>query len=322
MSIIAPFGISLMNRDWDTFSTTKDSLANNNAYQEWCSLWGKEVLRVIKPGGYLLSFCSTRMYHRMVVGLEEAGWQIRDTLSWNYASGFPKSRHLEDGQGNNLKPAMELICLARKSISESTLEKNIAKWGTGGLNIDACRIGGTEGRWPANTLFDESSVNALDQQADASVSPFFYCSKVSLKERNLGCDDLPPQKQNSKGNIRTYNDRCAVCGKKFIGAPRQRCQCPAGMKKTDKSIYQNANHHPAVKPLDLMTYLVTLVAPKNGTVLDPFLGSGSTGMATVQLPGLTFVGIEKEKEYYNIAKARIASVTKKNRINGKKKNTA
>lgn len=236
-----------------------------------------------------------------------------------------------EGWGTGLKPSNEPIVLARKPIEEKTVARNVLKYRTGAINIDDCRIGDTGatkavvnsknnkdkrlfddgisnkvqivevdmGRFPSNTIIDDSVAEILKDKAK-----FFYTPKVSKRERNSGCEHLEAKPQNSEGNQRTYNDRCAVCGKKFTGSVDSRCQCPPGIKKTDKTVYKNKNHHPTVKPIALMEYLVKLVTPPNGICLDIFLGSGSTGIACSNL-GFQFIGIEKEPEYYEIAKARM-----------------
>jgi DNA modification methylase len=166
-------------------------------------IW-REALRVLKPGGHLLSFGGTRTYHRMAVAVEDAGFEIRDQIQWLYGSGFPKSHNLKDewqGWGSALKPANEPICLARKPLSEKTLALNVQRWGTGGLNIDASRVeaadqatldaavkrmAGNEvtgwvtsgsksvqpksaqGRFPANLILDEQTSLMLDEQSGQS----------------------------------------------------------------------------------------------------------------------------------------------------------
>jgi len=194
----SPYGLSFMGKKWDYDVPTKE-------------LW-EEVYRVLKPGGHLLSFGGTRTYHRMVVNIEDAGFEIRDQIQWITGQGFPKSHNIGkaydkkmgnitkgnskyEGQGTALKPANEPICLARKPLSEKTIVDNVIKWGTGGLNIDGCRIGsdviksqmGTknkdnkdsiygyyekqneptfnEGRFPANIILDEEAGRLLDEQS-------------------------------------------------------------------------------------------------------------------------------------------------------------
>ena len=231
------------------------------------------AMKLLKPGGHLLAFSASRNYHRMAAAIEDAGFEIRDQIMWLYGSGFPKSLNLGDGWGTALKPAHEPIVMARKFI-EGTNKNNREKYGTGGINIDGCRIEGdtnlktrvrkagsefgqnsgwndhknvdtiynpSKGRFPANVMHD-----GLQEEW----ARFFYCPKVSKSERG------------------------------------------------------EDNTHPTVKPQELMKYLCRLVTPKGGTVLDPFMGSGSTGMAAKD-EGFEFIGIEREKEYFEIAEKRI-----------------
>jgi DNA modification methylase len=166
-----PYGLGFMGRAWDTFDADAVALraarkarkgtaipegsGELNAagyveydcsprglrgFQSWCEQWGREALRVLKPGGYLLAFGGQRTYHRLACGLEDAGFEVRDSLHWLFGSGFPKSLNLGDGMGTALKPAHEPIVLARKPLS-GTYAANVARWGVGGLDIDGCRVG-------------------------------------------------------------------------------------------------------------------------------------------------------------------------------------
>lgn len=227
------------------------------------------------------------------------------------------------GWGTALKPAHEPIVMARKPLI-GTVAANVIIHGTGALNIDGSRIefqseadkanatpqgkvtvnvvgnmpdvdndgrkelerpDNSKGRWPANFMHD-----GLDEDW----ARYFYCAKASKKDRNAGLDDFAGKETGAKGNglART----CATCGASTL----QGCECP------DRT-YVNptrANHHPTVKPTDLMRYLVKLVTPPNGTVLDPFTGSGSTGKAAM-LEGFNFIGCELDPDYIAIANARI-----------------
>lgn len=122
----------------------------------------QEVTRVLKPGGYLLAFGGTRSYHLLADSIEDSGLQCKDTLVYCYGSGFPKSLNIEKslkkkgyiekakefaGFGTALKPAMEMICLAKKPISEKNIASNVLKYGTGGINIDGCRVGDSGARF-------------------------------------------------------------------------------------------------------------------------------------------------------------------------------
>lgn len=341
-----PYGLQFMNKHWD-YDVPK------------AEVWA-EVLRVLKPGGYLLSFFGTRTYHRGVIQIEDAGFEIRDQLAWLYGSGFPKSHNLQgehQGKGTALKPAQEPICMARKA-PEGTIAENVAKWGTGALNIDACRIGDSRpasstdenkftawketdgcnrapsanpdtrtdiGRWPANVLHDGSpevlgafpdapgqcatsradgapmenqiygALNygtvPMEPREDSTVcaARFFYCAKASRQDRDEDLAGLP---------VRTIARSGGAQGAEADGEDYEACQ-GIGLK-----IIKAKNHHPTVKPTELMQYLVRLVTPKEGIVLDPYAGSGSTGKAAL-LECLNFIGFERETEYIEIANARM-----------------
>lgn len=319
-----PYGLAFMGKKWD-YNVPE------------VELW-KEVFRVLKPGGHLLSFGGTRTYHRMVVNIEDAGFEIRDQIQWIYGSGFPKSHNIGNGFGTALKPANEPICVARKPLEKGlTVAENVLKYGTGAINIDECRVGTgghhggrtgagnsssfdlgkdyvrqphqiyTQGRWPANVIFDEEAAEMLDAQSgnlkgggqnyssnsesmfgtnknfspskwagdSGGASRFFYCAKASKSERNRGLEGL---------EVHRYG-------------------AGIGQGKNPEAPTKDKNFHPTVKPLKLMEYLIKLVTPPTGIVLDPFCGSGSTGVAAKNLE-FGFVGIEMNEEYVEIAKKR------------------
>jgi len=294
-----PYGISFMNKKWDY---------NMPSVEIW-----EECLRVLKPGGHLLCFASTRTFHRMVVNIEDAGFDIRDSIAWMHGQGFPKSRNLGEGRGTALKPAMELIAVARKPFKGSCTN-NVEEWGTGGLNIDACRIGDDEiqinrleewsgfgqkerpdytpttvkGRYPANVILDEEAGAVLDEQSGTGSSPKVSRAKTSGTDFGLINDDgwEPPG--------------CTIQGYGDTGGASRFFYCA----KANKKERGEGNNHPTVKPLKLMEYLCRLVTPKNGTVLDPFLGSGTTGKAAYN-EAFDFIGIEMEGDYMEIAENRL-----------------
>jgi site-specific DNA-methyltransferase (adenine-specific) len=207
------------------------------------------------------------------------------------------------GWGTALKPAHEPIVLARKTV-EGTVANNVLTYGVGGINIDGTRVGSeggstrgdkpsthlspsgafntghdilklNAGRFPANFIHDGSDeiVELLGEPAR-----FFYCAKANKRDRNEGCENLVDKEWKTEG--------------------------AAIPERANRPFLPSKNHHPTVKPTDLMQYLCRLITPPNGTILDPFLGSGSTGKAAMY-EGFNFVGIELTEEYLPIAKARI-----------------
>jgi site-specific DNA-methyltransferase (adenine-specific) len=403
-----PYGLSFMGKEWDHGVPG-------------APFW-QEILRVAKPGAFLLAFGGTRTFHRLTCAIEDAGWEIRDCIMWVYSSGFPKSldiskaldkaagatrtevigqyqppqmdkpwnltnaadeRNVEmfsssrnnldilapvtdsakqwNGWGTALKPAWEPIIVARKPLDGTTV-KNILTHGTGGLNINESRVpidpeadasqlrtinrnartedtsgqqwGLTKnegdkptvvhssGRWPANLIHDGSdevvelfpvthsgamkrTVEAYDgesqtgflrgrsgpsnQHGDSgSAARFFYCTKATKKERDEGLETFPTQTADPYAQHR---------GRRM----------PEGSERFDgKPAATGKNTHPTVKPVKLMTYLCKLVTPPGGTVLDPFMGSGSTGRAAAQA-NFSFVGIDNDEEAFRIAEARVSA---------------
>ena len=368
-----PYGISFMAKKWDYDVPSID-------------VW-RECLRVLKPGGHMLVACGTRTQHRMVTPIEDAGFEIRDVITWLYSQGFPKSLDVSkaidkeagatrevvgqrdryhdgiarqnlgdcaklynsgmsangvaaitapatdaakqwEGFGTALKPAVEFWTLCRKPLSESTVAKNVLKHGTGAINVDGCRVafqseadregaktgfkGGissgsevsdgwkrpahanyvpsvssTEGRFPANLILDEEAAAALDAQTGHLHGAGFA---NTLKQTQ------------TKGNIFTNSNDVTRFGDSG-GASRFFYQA-----KSSKSDRGAGNNHPTCKPTTLMAYLCKLITPPGGIVLDPFAGSGSTGVGALR-EGFRFVGIEREAEYVAIAKQRVEAAS-------------
>jgi len=225
------------------------------------------------------------------------GWETKPKIR------LTKGNSEYEGWGTALKPAHEPVVMARKPLAENTVAENVLKHGTGGINIDGCRIPldgerppsgrtyGTNkttpesGRYPANVIHD-----GLEQEW----ARFFYCAKVSKNERNGGLDGFADTRAGIRKNV-----HCKRPSTRGISAFRGMCL---------NRVIERKNTHPTVKPQVLMKYLCRLVTPKSGTVLDPFMGSGSTGMAAKD-EGFDFIGIEQEKEYFEIAKQRIKIIS-------------
>lgn len=325
----APKGRGFMGKRWD-------------AWVPGPEVW-RECLRILKPGGHLLAFAGTRSMDLMSMAVRLAGFELRDAvgyandgggaplLAWTYGSGFPKS-HNGDWGGTSLKPAWEPIILARKPLI-GTVEANWREHSTGALNIDACRVptdeklgGGAEkattpdqkgnegwtrpwmedeaareahaarvrsnveraetlGRWPANLVHDGSDeVLTAFPQAAGQLAPI---------------SGAAPSEKTSNVYGRMHREGEASVARFFYCA------------KASKKDRGEANSHPTVKPTELMRYLCRLVTPPGGLVLDPFMGSGSTGKAAM-LDGFRFVGIERDTDekgqplgYMDIARCRI-----------------
>jgi DNA modification methylase len=438
-----PYGLEFMGKEWDRLGDVKHALRGKTSglptgpgsgrgtsptagrpgfdlstesqrgMQAWHETWAREAYRALKPGGHMLSFGGTRTHHRLMVAIEDAGFEIRDCLMWLYGSGFPKSldvskaidkaagaerdvvsrtptpfkidkavshrgtwnastdgslrgQHDEngyyyseqtapatdlarqwDGWGTALKPAYEPIVMARKPLIGS-VAANVERYGTGGINVDGCRIetdeviaahhqtGGsaghtsgvwndnyqpgqagqivqTNGRWPANVLLDEEAAALLDAQSGEWSSGKMQPTHTNAQRNVFG--------QNANGGyvtMETYGDTGGASrffytakasraerNKGLDGMPEQECDdWPQDLDPgASRRASPRANHHPTVKPLNLMQWLCRLVTPKGGTVLDPFCGSGSTLIAADR-EGFNGIGIEQDAEYAEIAKRR------------------
>ena len=345
-----PYGLAFMGKAWD--HAVPDA-------EYWRAVRG-----AVKPGASLMAFGGTRLWHWLAVGIEEAGWEIRDTLMWMYGSGFPKSLDIskaldkaagaeredlgpspnwrdakrENGQsaghfanpsrltapatdaahewqgwGTALKPAWEPIILAMRPL-DGTFAENAVKHGVAGLNVDGGRVGTgervyieslgnrdpdrcygkglhgsknagttTEGRWPANVLLDEEAARMLDEQSGVLTS-----GEPGVR-RSMGF-----QGHASPPSVRQTGPGDSGGASRFFYTA-----------KASRSERGEFNDHPTVKPLDLMAYLCRLTAtPAGGTVLDPFMGSGSTLIAANRT-GRKAVGIEKDEASCEIAAKRI-----------------
>jgi len=329
----------------------------------------REVFRLLKPGGHLLAFGGTRTYHRMACAIEDAGFEIRDSIHYTYGSGFPKSHAVDKnvpeehaaawkGWGTALKPAHEIIVVARRPL-EGTVAKNCLKHGTGAYNIDACRVPGPPsqggstsgatalgqgsgwnahvnrptaidrsmeaGRWPANFILshdvncsDEGCeqgcpVAALDEQSGAKKASFSRNRTAGARPFNNNGQptDYTSEKidvEETTGGASRYFNVLPIEAEDFAPfyytAKASRREREAGLSDLKGEDKKPANDHPTVKSLALMEWCVSLVTPPEGVVLDPFMGSGSTGIAALR-SGFNFIGMEADEHYMDIAEARI-----------------
>jgi DNA modification methylase len=296
-----PYGIGFMGKNWD--SVVPDT-----------QIW-QECIRVLKPGAHVLSFAGTRTQHRMAVAIEDAGFEIRDMLAWVYGSGFPNSMSASKaiekslgeqlppaemaeilnkwgGWGTRLKPAIEPITLARKPFS-GTLAINLAAGNAGAINIDECRV-------PFESEADRERALSKNRHSEydreESCKNGIYHSRKAMKTDYCATARYP-------ANL--IHDGSEEISQVFPvdagGFSAGRIFYQAKASKEDRGA---GNNHPTVKPTDLMRYLCRLITPNGGTVLDPFMGSGSTGKAALQ-EGFSFIGIEKESAYFDLAQRRL-----------------
>jgi site-specific DNA-methyltransferase (adenine-specific) len=286
----------------------KPSRADNrwNLFQKWCESWAALAYELLLPGGHLAAFGGSRTYHRLACAVEDAGFEIRDQIQWIYGSGFPKSKNDGEGRGTALKPASEPIVLARKPLV-GIVAANFAVYGTGYLNIDEARL--DCGRWPANVVHDgsaevlEAFPNAPGQQArvkgtepsSPTLNIFGTRQRVPFNGRVGEASAAKRYAENGSTNF------AALPGaRRFDGGPAARFFYHAKASKADRMGFT----HPTIKPVNLMRWLVRLVTPVDGIVLDPFAGTGTTGAAALA-ESRGAILIEREPAYVENIRMRL-----------------
>lgn len=233
----------------------------------------RECFRVLKPGAHLLAFSSPRTYHRLATVLEDVGFEIRDQIMWIKATSPIKCQDLGEkepslkGFRTQLKAGHEPIALCRKPTSLTVVD-NMLRYGVGALNIDNCRV-------PSEKRI---------------------CPKVTNAKLTFGEGDT-----TAEYYLKEYGDRYPmnVVGE-FESSIQKYFFCPRVSRKERGE----ENNHPTVKPISLMRYLVRLVNQPGSTVIDPFNGSGSTGIACM-LENINYIGIDKDPDYIKISRNRL-----------------
>lgn len=378
-----PAGIAFMGKKWD-----KDK-GGREQWIAWMQGIATEVLRVLKPGTHTLVWALPRTSHWTATAWENAGFELRDIITYLFGSGFPKNRDISkaldkeagvkrriigqkwkdkypngpggtgfhggpgeytqigrkpeyetepateaakkwDGFGTALKPAAENWILLRKPISEKTIAANVLEWGCGALNIDGCKIppqgesdiaaytqncsgdrghednrsrdldfkmgcghASKEGRWPANLILDEEAGALLDKQSGILTSGKPGIKRGGNTGAAYGAESRKP------GTMTKGIGDSGGASRFFYCAKPSKKEKNAGCENLEKG-----NNHPTVKSLSLMSYLCRLITPPGGIILDPFTGSGTTGVAAIQ-EGFKFIGCDMEPEHIEIARARI-----------------
>lgn len=362
-----PYGLNFMGKHWDDGAVAFDPV-----------VWG-HCLRVLKPGGHLLAFGGTRTWHRLACAVEDAGFEMRDSIAWLFGSGFPKSmdvskaidkaagaerevtRHervgIASGSGNAvggpkmvvplcdnpatddakrwagwgtaLKPAFEPVVCARKPLS-GTVAGNVLAYGVGALNIDGCRVDSnnlpkanvftrrtqmsgdrrsgaaagmyadgdnhnyephTAGRWPSNVVVDEFAAQEIDRQSgDVRGAP-------GMRQIEGSVTFTVGQDINEKRFVQGIPDSGGAS--RFFPTFKYQAKAPQ-----DERPNVNGISHATVKPLDLMRWLVLLVTPPGGLVLEPFAGSGTTAEACIH-EHMKCIAIEREADYLPLIVSRL-----------------
>lgn len=249
-----PYGMEIAGMGWD-----KDVPPS----ETW-----REILRVLKPGAWCLSFCSPELYHRMATKMEDGGFLIKDQVIWMVTTKMAKA--------NKLKPAHEPIAVAQKPISEKTIKENIERWETGTINVETTRIP-WDGEPPKGWTAGGHKRRSFGNQVERS---------VNQTNEKVDANPLGRYPSNIIGHFDQEHQ-------KYFYAPRA--------TRKERGEY---NDHPTPKPINLMRYLVRVYTPENGVVLDPFNGSGSTGIAALQ-EHKKYIGMDLDQHYCDITKKRI-----------------
>jgi site-specific DNA-methyltransferase (adenine-specific) len=284
-----------MGKQWDTGETAF-------AVAFWA-----DVLRVLKPGGHVVAFGGTRTYHRLAVAIEDAGFEIRDQLAWTYGTGFPKSHNAGNGWGTALKPAWEPIVLARKPL-DGTVAGNVLRHGTGAINIDGCRVEMSDADREAidsSTYIGSPASAAIGKFASEGSDKPMAAHALGRFPANIvhdGSDEVLAAFPAARSAGHYPSDSTARNGVTSFGGPQGALYADSGSAarffyaaKADGDD-RLGSKHPTVKPVDLMRWLVRLVTPKRGVVLDPFAGTGTTGEAAWR-EGFSAILCEREPDY-------------------------
>ena len=302
-----PYGIEFLGKDWDK---------NTGSIETW-----KECLRVLKPGGYLLAFSAARTYHRLATNIEDVGFEIKDQLMWIYSSGFPKAQDIgkmiQKKQGKNPYEGKRIKCFDNQ-ITSVDGEHVIGK-GNCMFRCAVCK------RELATHISKQKPCERNDCPDPWTISNNEWSGwKTALKPAHEPIVMArKPFKGTTVDNVLTYGTGALNIDESRITDETNEKRFPSNVMgeipeyqkyfyqpKVSKKERMDGNNHPTVKPVELMKYLIRLVTPKCGIVLDPFNGSGSTGMGAVEL-GMSYVGCELDPDYVEIAQKRIAAWEKK-----------
>ena len=276
-----------MSMEWDG-----GSIAFEREVWELC-------LKTVRPGAHLLAFGGTRTYHRLMTAIEDGGWTARDVVCWHYGTGMPKHH-------GRLRPATDLISVARAPL-DGTVARTVERHGTGRLWPERClvppappevaHLDARRAEPPCANPMERSGAFAHWQ--DGSRSPVSPEGRWPANVTHDGSDavmDLFP--------LTPAGRERATAARFFYEAKASPADRETGLAPASDGTRRN--RHPTVKPIALMRWLIRLSCPEGGTVLDPFCGSGTTGIAAV-MEGRSFVGIEQDAKYFALARERIGT---------------
>lgn len=346
-----PAGINMMQAAFDS------DRGGREQWIDWLTSIAQECLRCLKPGSYGLVWALPRTSHWTTTALENASFDIKEIIVHNFASGYPKGKNIGKelsqfaGFNTSIKPSNEFWILCQKPISEKTIVDNVLKWGTGAMNIDACRISTTDnlngGAYAKDGNKRNDGWRMKRGGAGEYVQPAGRFPSATINSHGEGCKPMGLEQWKCEEGcpVRLLDEQSGIL-KSGTGAVKHKSGTgyspntygkesrPEGTPmisygdeggasrffkqlEADPFIYQSkpakseknkgidmVNDHISVKSLFLMKYLCRLITPIGGTVLDPFMGSGTTGVAALE-EGFKFVGIEMDEHYFDIAKQRI-----------------
>ena len=292
-----PYGLSFMDRKWDYEVPSVE-------------IW-EQCLRVLKPGGHLLAFAGARTQHRMCVNIEDAGFEIRDMIAWVYGTGFPKSMNVSkaiDGQLlNGRSDSLSIKKVNEERPGEAVVRSNTVNGHRGFVGADNAgqSVKRDQPATPEAQQWDGwgTALKPALEPITVARKPFKGTVANNVLEHGTGAINIDGCRVGDDigrwpANL-IHDGSDGPC--ELLGDAARFFYCA----KANKKDREEGNSHPTVKPTDLMAYLCRLVTPPGGIVLDPFMGSGSTGKAAMQ-EGFNFVGIEREQNYFDIAEKRLA----------------
>lgn len=313
-----PYGFDFsggQGKDWDSFADKRShttAAEDSEVFAKFTEKWAYACKQhVLKPGSHLLAFTAGRTIGPVDRGLQRAGYAIPRVLFWLYGSGQVKNP-------NDLRPGCEPIFCGRiitdgngKPLNDRNLTDMFKKDGLGQLHAQTWKE--EDGKHPTDTILDESMLQYEGVSEMVAAHPgTFYVPKPSIKDKDYGCEGLEVSEAfASKLSSGQFSIECHDCHEsRKLSFQTKKCpSCKStntSLTKIEKLAGDRKNIHPTVKPIDLMRRLIKLVSRPGHTIIDPFMGSGTTGVAAV-LEGRHFIGIEREPDYFTIAKARIES---------------